>query len=76
MEAFESYCGGLVAPESDNNPWGYKFSWNPRNVVLAGQGNAARYIHDGDLVPPTVALPADRARGDPRFWCVRRLSEP
>ncbi|HPF92040.1 MAG TPA: saccharopine dehydrogenase C-terminal domain-containing protein, partial [Flavobacteriales bacterium] len=37
MEAFESYCGGLVAPESDDNPWGYKFSWNPRNVVLAGQ---------------------------------------
>lgn len=49
MEAFESYCGGLVAPESDNDPWGYKFSWNPRNVVLAGQGAAARYIHDGGL---------------------------
>ncbi len=49
MEAFESYCGGLVAPESDDNPWGYKFSWNPRNVVLAGQGNAARYINEGDL---------------------------
>lgn len=47
MEAFESYCGGLVAPESDDNPWGYKFSWNPRNVVLAGQGGAARYIQDG-----------------------------
>ncbi|HMN06267.1 MAG TPA: saccharopine dehydrogenase C-terminal domain-containing protein [Flavobacteriales bacterium] len=49
IEAFESYCGGLVAPESDDNPWGYKFSWNPRNVVLAGQGPAARYIHDGEL---------------------------
>ncbi|MCC6840131.1 MAG: saccharopine dehydrogenase NADP-binding domain-containing protein [Flavobacteriales bacterium] len=49
MEAFESYCGGLVAPESDDNPWGYKFSWNPRNVVLAGQGPAARYIHHGQL---------------------------
>ncbi len=49
MEAFESYCGGLVAPESDDNPWGYKFSWNPRNVVLAGQGNAARYIQGGEL---------------------------
>lgn len=49
MEAFESYCGGLVAPESDDNPWGYKFSWNPRNVVLAGQGNAARYVHGGRL---------------------------
>ncbi|MBL7938636.1 MAG: saccharopine dehydrogenase NADP-binding domain-containing protein [Flavobacteriales bacterium] len=48
MEAFESYCGGLVAPESDDNPWGYKFSWNPRNVVLAGQGGAAKYIRDGE----------------------------
>lgn len=45
--AFESYCGGLVAPESDDNPWGYKFSWNPRNVVLAGQGGTAKYIKDG-----------------------------
>ncbi|MFN3874528.1 MAG: saccharopine dehydrogenase C-terminal domain-containing protein [Flavobacteriales bacterium] len=49
MEAFESHCGGLVAPESDDNPWGYKFSWNPRNVVLAGQGGAAKYIRDGQV---------------------------
>ena len=49
IEAFESYCGGLVAPESDDNPWGYKFSWNPRNVVLAGQGPAARYIEQGEV---------------------------
>ena len=47
VTAFESYCGGLVAPESDDNPWGYKFSWNPRNVILAGQGGAAKYIEDG-----------------------------
>lgn len=47
MEEFESYTGGLVAPESDDNPWGYKFSWNPRNVVLAGQGGAAKYIQGG-----------------------------
>lgn len=47
VDAFESYTGGLVAPESDDNPWGYKFSWNPRNVVLAGQGGAARFIEDG-----------------------------
>ena len=47
MEAFESYTGGLVAPESDDNPWGYKFSWNPRNVILAGQGGAAKYIREG-----------------------------
>jgi saccharopine dehydrogenase-like NADP-dependent oxidoreductase len=41
--SFKSYCGGLVAPESNNNPWGYKFSWNPRNVILAGQGTAQYY---------------------------------
>jgi len=40
ITSFKSYCGGLVAPESNNNPWGYKFSWNPRNVILAGQGSA------------------------------------
>ncbi|MBK9177376.1 MAG: saccharopine dehydrogenase NADP-binding domain-containing protein [Flavobacteriales bacterium] len=49
MEAFESHCGGLVAPESDDNPWGYKFSWNPRNVILAGQGGAAKYIREGQV---------------------------
>lgn len=49
IEAFESYCGGLVAPESDDNPWGYKFSWNPRNVILAGQGGSAKYIHGGEV---------------------------
>ena len=47
MEAFESYCGGLVAPESDDNLWGYKFSWNPRNVILAGAGGSAKYIDSG-----------------------------
>lgn len=45
---FESYCGGLVAPESDDNPWNYKFSWNPRNVVLAGQGMST-FIHHKQL---------------------------
>lgn len=38
LEAFETFTGGLIAPESDNNPWNYKFTWNPRNVVMAGQG--------------------------------------
>jgi len=47
MTRFESFTGGLVAPESDNNPWGYKFTWNPRNVVLAGQGGAAKFIQAG-----------------------------
>lgn len=44
---FESFTGGLVAPESDNNPWNYKFTWNPRNVVLAGQGSASKFIQEG-----------------------------
>ncbi|HHO55372.1 MAG TPA: saccharopine dehydrogenase [Trueperaceae bacterium] len=46
VKSFKSYTGGLVAPESDNNPWGYKFTWNPRNVILAGQGGAAKYLED------------------------------
>ena len=44
--AFRSFCGGLVAPDCDDNPWNYKFSWNPRNVVVAGQGTA-QYIENG-----------------------------
>ena len=44
ITSFKSFCGGLIAPESDNNPWNYKFTWNPRNVVLAGQGTAAAFI--------------------------------
>ncbi|MCL3782296.1 saccharopine dehydrogenase [Prolixibacteraceae bacterium JC049] len=47
LTGFESFTGGLVAPESDNNPWGYKFSWNPRNVVVAGQDGPARFIQRG-----------------------------
>ncbi len=41
IESFESFTGGLIAPTTDpQNPWRYKFTWNPRNVVLAGQGTA------------------------------------
>ncbi|KVV13720.1 saccharopine dehydrogenase family protein [Flavobacterium sp. TMP13] len=47
MLLFESFCGGLVAPESDSNLWNYKFTWSPRNVVLAGQGGAAKFIQEG-----------------------------
>lgn len=47
MLLFESFTGGLVAPECDNNLWNYKFTWNPRNVVLAGQGGAAEFLHEG-----------------------------
>jgi saccharopine dehydrogenase-like NADP-dependent oxidoreductase len=47
MLLFESFCGGLVAPESDDNLWNYKFTWAPRNVVLAGNGGAAKFIQEG-----------------------------
>ena len=47
MLLFESFCGGLIAPESDDNLWNYKFTWNPRNVVLAGQGGTAEFIQEG-----------------------------
>lgn len=47
LTSFKSYTGGLVAPEFNDNPWGYKLTWNPRNVVLAGQGTA-QYIENGE----------------------------
>ncbi|HTO15063.1 MAG TPA: saccharopine dehydrogenase C-terminal domain-containing protein [Edaphocola sp.] len=40
ITSFKSFCGGVIAPESDNNPWHYKISWNPRNVVLSGKAGA------------------------------------
>ncbi len=52
MVTFKSYCGGLVAPESNDNPWGYKFTWSPRSVVVAGQtaegaGATAQFLKNG-----------------------------
>lgn len=46
VTSFISFTGGLIAPESDDNPWRYKFTWNPRNVVLAGQG-VSQFIFKG-----------------------------
>lgn len=46
--SFKSYCGGLMAPTSESNPWKYKFTWNPRNVVLAGQG-VAKFIESDQV---------------------------
>jgi len=47
VKSFQSHCGGLVAPESDDNPWRYKISWNPRSVVLAGKAGA-HYRQNGE----------------------------
>ncbi len=46
INSFKSHCGGLVAPESDDNPWHYKISWNPRNIVMAGQSGAVYKEND------------------------------
>jgi saccharopine dehydrogenase-like NADP-dependent oxidoreductase len=46
VTSFMSYCGGLPAPEANDNPLGYKFSWSPKGVVMAGR-NDARYLKDG-----------------------------
>lgn len=47
IESFESFTGGLIAPSTDvGNPWRYKFTWNPRNVVIAGQGTA-KFLQNG-----------------------------
>jgi len=45
ITSFKSHCGGLVAPESDDNPWHYKISWNPRNILMAGKAGAVYKLH-------------------------------
>ncbi|MBN8673631.1 MAG: saccharopine dehydrogenase NADP-binding domain-containing protein [Chitinophagales bacterium] len=47
ISSFKSHCGGLVAPESDDNPWHYKISWNPRNIIMAGKAGA-HYKENGN----------------------------
>lgn len=49
ITSFKSYCGGLIAPESDDNPWHYKFSWNPKNIITAGLGGA-QFLENGQKV--------------------------
>lgn len=48
LTGFETFTGGLLAPESEEgNPWRYKFTWNPKNVVLAASGGAVKFLHGG-----------------------------
>jgi saccharopine dehydrogenase-like NADP-dependent oxidoreductase len=49
IHAFKSHCGGLVAPENDDNPWRYKISWNPKNIMMAGKAGAV-YKTDGKII--------------------------
>ena len=77
LTSFETFTGGLLAPNPDPNPWDYKFTWNPRNVVLAAQGRGevspggALQVHP---VPP--GLPSHR--GHPHSWLrlLRGLRQP
>jgi saccharopine dehydrogenase-like NADP-dependent oxidoreductase len=49
ISSFKSHCGGLISPESDDNPWHYKITWNPANVVMAGSAGAV-YLYDGKKI--------------------------
>jgi len=62
VTTFRSYCGGLPAPDSNDNPFGYKFSWSPRGVVLAAR-NPARFLRDGD----EVFIPGERLFAQPEI---------
>jgi saccharopine dehydrogenase (NADP+, L-glutamate forming) len=52
ITSFKSHCGGLVAPDSDNNPWHYKISWNPRNIVMAGSAGATYKLNNQIIQKP------------------------
>lgn len=67
--AFASYCGSLIAPESNDNPWGYKFTWSPKSVVTAGTAGACYYknsdlrcvpYHQLFADPKVIAIPGFR----------------
>ncbi len=68
--AFTSYCGSLVSPESNDNPWGYKFTWSPMNVIMAGSAGACYYkkgnfrcipYHRLFTTPKIISIPGFRA---------------
>ena len=67
---FTSYCGGLPAPEANTNPFGYKFSWSPRGVLLASK-NSAKYLKDGDV----VLIPAEKLFDSPEKIAFSGLGE-
>ncbi len=81
IHSFKSHCGGLVAPETDDNPWHYKVSWNPRNVVLAGQSGAV-FKENGEIrhLPYTELFKPENTVGIPELgelsWYANRNSLP
>ena len=71
LKAFRSYTGGLVSPECLDNPWKYKFTWNPRNVVMAGTGGTAMFLENGS----TKYIPYYRTFSDTHKVMVDGLGE-
>lgn len=67
---FTSYCGGLPAPEANTNPFGYKFSWSPVGVLLAGK-NSARYLLDGQQ----IFIPAESLFDNYKIIPIESLGE-
>ncbi|MHC5201911.1 saccharopine dehydrogenase C-terminal domain-containing protein [Myroides sp. LJL119] len=47
--SYKSHCGGILNSTKKNNLWDYKFTWNPTNVILAGQGEPACYLDNGQI---------------------------
>ncbi len=63
IKHFRSFCGGLPAPDANDNPWGYKCSWSPRGVFTAG-AQTAKYLYNGETVQiPGGALFKDNRHG-------------
>ncbi len=67
---FTSWCGGLPAPDANTNPFGYKFSWSPRGVLLASK-NPARFLKDGRI----VSVPAEDLFAAPEIVPIPGLGE-
>ena len=70
IREFYSICGGLPSPQHNNNPFGYKFSWSPRGVILAGR-NAATYLRDCEA----VTIPGPELFSHAQLWPVKELGE-
>ncbi len=70
VESFTSYCGGLPAPEANDNPLGYKFSWSPGGVLQASR-NSARFLRDGRV----ETVPAERLFADPATISIPGLGD-
>ena len=77
--SFKSHCGGLVSPESDDNPWHYKITWNPGNIVMAGSSGAIYKLNGAIVTKPYHKIFSDNEDVDvpglfPLAWYPNRDS--